>query len=290
MINAILKQCGLPLDHGWLYNEEFEGLSTEAVYEKIKDDKKHKQMAQGGMGKAGVVGGDGGCCHKPPGSGPNGQTQPGDTETLEAKVKAAIAGAAQVARMQGHLPGFLAAEIDDLLNPPERWQDILREFITNQARDDYSWSRAARNYLHRGIVLPSLYNHRMGEIVVALDSSGSCIAKFGIFLANLNSIIEDCRPSLVTVMHCDARVQKVEEYTEDDLPIPNKLHGGGGTSFTPVFDAIEERDIEPECLIYFTDTYGDFPDREPDYPVLWAVVDGADRVPFGEVIEVTDTR
>ena len=48
--------------------------------------------------------------------------------------------------------------------------------------------------------------------------------------------------------------------------------GGGGTRFEPVFDhiAADTEHDTPECLIYLTDGLGSFPDREPDYPVLWA--------------------
>jgi predicted metal-dependent peptidase len=44
-------------------------------------------------------------------------------------------------------------------------------------------------------------------------------------------------------------------------------------------------------LIYFTDTFGTFPEREPEYPVIWAVYESAAkaaRVPFGEVVIIPD--
>jgi hypothetical protein len=42
-------------------------------------------------------------------------------------------------------------------------------------------------------------------------------------------------------------------------------------------------------LIYLTDLQpcgGGFPDREPDYPVLWAATGHRTAAPFGEVIKV----
>jgi len=45
-------------------------------------------------------------------------------------------------------------------------------------------------------------------------------------------------------------------------------------------------------LIYFTDTFGEFPDTEPNYPVIWAVYKSAAElgatVPFGEMIVIPD--
>jgi predicted metal-dependent peptidase len=292
LINLALIDSGFPLGAGWLRDDKYRGMTTDEIYDLIhKDQKKRNGQGQGqGQGQPGAgnpLGGHEGCCRQPQGSGPGGALTQGDIDRIEAQTKQHIAAAASVARMQGKLPGYLDTWIDSVLNPPERWQDILREFITNRARDDYSWSRPNRAHAGRGIILPSLNNYRMGQIVVALDSSGSCVHEFGQFLVNLNSILEDCRPALVTVIHCDADIAKVEDYTPEDLPIPNKLYGGGGTDFRPVFDYIEAHDIEPECLIYFTDTYGDFPNQEPGYPVLWAVTMGADRIPWGAVVEIT---
>ena len=291
VINLQLRDAGFRIDDGWLIDDKYRGMSTEQVYDALK---KNQPPAGGGSGKGGgkgskVLGGDSGCCQHPQGTGTDGELTSSDVQRIEAEIKTKVAAAAQVARQQGKLPAGIEAEIGELLRPPERWQDILREFIQNMARDDYTWQRPNRAHIARGIVLPSMHNIRMGEIVVALDSSGSCMNEFADFLGNLNSILEDCRPEKITVIHCDAAVEKVVEFETGD-EVPCKMYGGGGTSFKPPFQYVDKHGLEPECLIYFTDTYGDFPDQEPDYPVLWAVTTGADRVPWGQVIEITTRR
>ena len=40
-----------------------------------------------------------------------------------------------------------------------------------------------------------------------------------------------------------------------------------------------------DVLLYFTDAEGEFPDRAPDYPVLWQVTGNA-PVPFGERVQL----
>jgi predicted metal-dependent peptidase len=64
------------------------------------------------------------------------------------------------------------------------------------------------------------------------------------------------------------------------------IEGGGGTSFVPVFDRIHEDGIQPDMLVYLTDTYGSFPAQEPDYKVIWGSIVPNPRVPFGQVVEV----
>ena len=298
VINALLRDSGFKLDNprtwaeskagkeGWLYDPQFDGMSTEQVYKIIYEDcpKSPQGDPQPGEGQGGASG----CCQPVPGdSNGQGVTQE-KIDAHERRIKQAISQAAQVAKMQGNLPAGLAMELDEILNPPERWQDITREFVTNISRDDYSWSRPNRSHIGRGIILPSNYSPRMGTMVIGMDSSGSCAHEFNLFLNNLNSILEDVRPELVIAIHSDAAIQKIFEYTCEDLPIPNKLFGGGGTDLRPVFDYVEKHDIDPECLIYFTDTYGDFPRNEPDYPVLWAVTENPEGVPWGRVIEVCD--
>ena len=93
---------------------------------------------------------------------------------------------------------------------------------------------------------------------------------------------------------CDAKVQRVDELDEPedleelraDINRQGGAPGGGGTDFRPVFEEIEKRGIQPDMLVYLTDTYGSFPTQEPDYPVIWASVIKSPRVPWGDVVEV----
>ena len=86
-------------------------------------------------------------------------------------------------------------------------------------------------------------------------------------------------------MWCDARVHTVDEI-DDPADIRRlKPVGGGGTSFTPVFDRIAADGLEPDCVVYLTDLYGSFPDRAPSYPVLWGRT-SKQSIPWGDVVDV----
>lgn len=138
-----------------------------------------------------------------------------------------------------------------------------------------------------GFYLPSLDSRRMGDLVLAVDSSGSITdEEWSAFLSLVNHVTVDCQPRTTLVLICDVRIQAVHEFERGDTPAPDqlKLVGGGGTDFRPVFQHIEDENLQPTCLIYFTDLDVRFPDEEPAYPVLWVTNSTRTSVPFGEVV------
>jgi predicted metal-dependent peptidase len=62
-----------------------------------------------------------------------------------------------------------------------------------------------------------------------------------------------------------------------------RVTGGGGTDFRPVFRYIDEHsELDPSLLIFFTDGYGTYPERPPAYPVMWFLThDGKCGVEWG---------
>jgi predicted metal-dependent peptidase len=43
--------------------------------------------------------------------------------------------------------------------------------------------------------------------------------------------------------------------------------------------------MRPGVMVYFTDAVGAFPERAPEYPVIW-LVKGSGKVPWGERIQL----
>ena len=57
-----------------------------------------------------------------------------------------------------------------------------------------------------------------------------------------------------------------------------EIHGMGGTDFRPVFDLIDRLEENKEFsnlkgLVYFTDGYGVFPNRKPNYETAFVFID-----------------
>jgi predicted metal-dependent peptidase len=159
----------------------------------------------------------------------------------------------------------------------------LANFVERTARNDYNWNNPNRRYLNRGFVLPGLLSDELSRVVVANDTSGSTMGVQGHFTNEISGILAMFKTT-ITVIECDARVQRVQDYQTEDLPVEFEIKGGGGTDFRPVFDHVEKEGLMPSCLIYLTDTYGTFPPEQPDYPVMWVSVVKDGICPWGEVV------
>lgn len=208
----------------------------------------------------------------------------------EAEWKRAVATAADAAKSVGKLPAALSRLVEDILNPKVAWADKLRMSLTKAAgRDSTTWTRPhRRRLLSQGIVMPSYTGFAAGHIVFVIDTSGSMSDdEVAQGLGECDAILQDCKPEAVTLIGCDAAINsRIDLYSGDSLAdTPPKLGGGGGTSFIPPFDLLEEEGILPACLVYFTDMYGAFPD-DPGFPVIWCSTTEDKTAPFGETIYV----
>ena len=211
---------------------------------------------------------------------------------VEQEWKAAVAQAATVERQrgQGNVPAWLKLLVEELTEPKVPWTEYVREFCHRLSRDDYSFRRPNRRLLGRGFVLPSLYSETLGAIVGGFDTSGSIAGVPKLItdmLSEFQGVLDLCRPEKMVLIDCDTQTYQREEYFPGDDLRGFVPQGGGGTDFRPVFAKIAESDEPPACLIFLTDLYGTFPDKAPDYPVLWANFgDPKARAPFGTTIFV----
>jgi predicted metal-dependent peptidase len=205
---------------------------------------------------------------------------------LEAQAKIETIQSAKLAKQSGKLPSSIERIVDEMVNVITPWHEKLERYMTSKVKDGYSWNRPNRRFVGQGMYLPGYdYVPRMGEVVLAVDTSGSLNSEeLAYFNAHINRILETCLPEKVTVIYCDYDIGGTQEYTPDDLPIILKPVGGGGTSFKPVFKWLDSYAGEIECLIYFTDGWGDQDELdEPAVDTVWLTTD-REEFPFGEVI------
>jgi len=200
----------------------------------------------------------------------------------------ALAQAAQHAREIGDLPGGLERLVNDALEPKLDWQELLSRYISDRARDDYSWTPPSKRFVHMDVIMPSLSHQKLPEVVLALDTSGSVSpAEMDQFVAELSGIL-DAFDTTIHVVYCDSDVSGADVFGRFDLPLELSPEGGGGTDFRPAFKWVSEEGLDPACLVYLTDLEClNFPEQEPEYPVLWARIGQGGKVPpFGDVIEI----
>lgn len=214
---------------------------------------------------------------------------PAEQEQNAAEWKVKVAQAAQAAKMMGKMSAGVERFVGSVLQPKVDWREVLQRFVEKCKDDTRSWARPNRRFLSQGMYLPSCSGEAMGELVVAVDCSGSITDDdINQFSAEVTTIKEDSNPSAIHVVYFDSTVSHYDKFTRDD-EIHITPHGGGGTAFSPVFKYLEEHNIEPVACVFLTDLWcNDFGD-EPAYPTLWITTDSdSTKAPFGEVVVMND--
>lgn len=219
-----------------------------------------------------------------------------EKQELERELDVEIVQAAQNEIMaKGDLPGNIRWVVEGVTKTkPQFWGDILEDVMKQIFPTSSTWNKPNRRHIASGTYLPSLQNESKGELVIAIDTSGSTESYLGMFEAKINEILEQVHVEKVHVIYVDSVFQWSDEYEPGD-ELQFKLHGGGGTNFRPAFRWVEDwLDEEPEALIYLTDLEAgrrEYPDVEPDYPVFWVAPEvekqniwWKDACYFGEII------
>ncbi|TAM46616.1 MAG: hypothetical protein EPN55_04780 [Gammaproteobacteria bacterium] len=208
-----------------------------------------------------------------------------EREALAQQWQQRLAGAAQQAMQAGKFGGSVARLVEHLLQPQLPWRMLLARYLSSMARDDYSFLHPSRR--EGSAILPGLRSSHV-DIVVALDTSGSITnEEMQEFLSEANAIKGQVG-ARITLHACDEVLAPNGPWVFEpweEVRLPESLAGGGGTRFTPVFDWVARQDRRPDLLVYFTDAKGEFPDKEPSYPVLW-LVKGKTKVPWGQRIQL----
>lgn len=276
----VLDICGLDLPAPYSYEQKYgDGTwTTGEVYRDLLRD------ADARSGAASMV--DDHTPWESAGEESGSSPDRGGPGILEQDWKVWVAQALHNARRQGRLPAGLDRLVGGLLEPKLNWRQVLADFLVSKAKDDYSWRKLNRRHLWREVYTPALYSETI-HIGFALDTSGSITdEELREGLSELQGICGAFPSYKIHLFACDAELQYAQVIEPaEEINISAMGKGGGGTSFVPVFNKIAEEGISLNCLVYFTDGYGEFPDSPPEYPVLW-VIKGHATVPWGRRCEL----
>mgnify|MGYP000577927728 CR=1 FL=1 len=269
-INGILKEAGLSLLPGALYNKSFDNLAAEQIYDRlpaVSADEEGEYERNDDL-EEGVD--PGGCGFFEDAKDEYGNPlSKAERDREEAEITVAIQQAAQAAKAQGKLPGSLARLVDEIVHPILDWREMLRSFIDHTARNDYSWVQPNRRHIADGIYLPSLRSNGLKPLVLAVDTSGSIRqSELNQFQAELNDILLSY-PATVNVVYCDAEISSTQTVEPEDYPVQLEASGFGGTDLRPPFEWAIENVPNAGCLIYLTDLKGNSPEVDPGIPTLW---------------------
>jgi len=183
---------------------------------------------------------------------------------------------------QGELPKGLEMLVPEYFSHKIHWREMLYRYIAEFAKSTYSFVPPNMKYLYRGIYLPSLSSDLL-RIVIAVDTSGSVDEEMlSTFLGEVESIMQSYGNYEIDLITADAKVHSHRTYLPGER-LEYTVSGGGGTDFRPTFAYIDAEINYPTLLLYFTDGMGTFPENEPSFDVMW-VMPEAKEVPFGEVL------
>jgi predicted metal-dependent peptidase len=307
-VNPLLIADGLTPAPGALILDAYKDMTAEEIYPCIQenadeepmdqhlydqDDKPHgsgdRDDGEGGRGERQTEDNYGGSRGEADAQA-DGTPQPPplsapERESLDKQWQQRLASAAQQAIQAGKLGGSMARMVDHLLQPQLPWRMLLAHYMTRASRNDYSFAHPSRR--EGTAILPGLRSQHI-DLLVVLDTSGSISDdEMQEFLSEIDAIKGQVG-ARITLHACDEKLAAEGPWIFDpweNLKLPEKFPGGGGTRFTPVFEWAEWQDRAPDLLVYFTDARGEFPKAEPSYPVLW-LVKGKEKVPWGQRIQL----
>lgn len=269
---------------GGCYDTKYAGMDTAQVYNLLRDD---QDGNEGGQGSESL----------PDGGQPFDEHDWDGAEEMTADEQRELAREIDEAVRQGALvAGKLGSggdrDLAELLQPQVNWREVLREFVQNTCTgSDYStYRRPNRRYLSSGMYMPSGISEQVGELVVAIDTSGSIGQReLSAFLTEVKEICETVHPESVRLMYWDTRVCRDEKYDMhelDTLVQSTKPAGGGGTDVDCVTDYIRDNNINAQAAIVLTDGYLFGGWGQWTMPVLWCVMDSGRTADVGKTVHI----
>lgn len=263
-INIGLKNAGLKLPQGGLYNKAYEGMSAEQIYDLLVQQNKQPSNAWDDLRDS---------TGTPDKEDDMGLPVLSDAAMQEIKqqVQDIVLQAATQVRMQGQgdsIPGEIQVFLNKLINPQIPWGVVLQRYLKALTRSGYTWRKRNRRY--PDVYLPGIESHSLMEIAVAWDMSGSISdTETTAFASECTSIFRMMKPKKVTLVQFDTKVLQVDTL-KSFLDIAKlKLKGRGGTNLNPV--AVWTQENKPRLTIIFTDGQFSHPKEKFHGNVIWLV-------------------
>jgi predicted metal-dependent peptidase len=259
IINGWLTEMGLgERPDGLLYDEQFKGLSAEAVYDRIVTDMRtyRKLATLRGVGLGDILPGDGHWWER------------GEGVDLDAFYRRALGHGLEYHQMdgRGYLPEGMIEEIRALSHPPIPWDvELARWFdeLFTPLEKMRSYARPSRRQSSTpDIPRPNWVVSRAAldgrTFGVVLDTSGSM--ERGLLATALGAIagysVARDVPG-VRVVFCDAEAYDQGYMQPEDIAGTVRVKGRGGTILQSGIDLLERADDFPEDapMLIITDGY-----------------------------------
>jgi len=198
-------------------------------------------------------------------------------------------------KTRGELPGGLKEIIEMTLEEPIiRWQDVLKQFI---GRIPFPFKRTRTRFNRRmpdRLDLLGRISDHYFKIVIAFDTSSSLTEEQIKLCFNeaYNIISLQNKNFEITLIHCDSRIQNIQKIKRANQADFSKIHGRGGTAFSPVIEYMKDNKhlYSNSILLYFTDGFGEnqLTTKPINNQILWVVLNDTKNLslenPYGRVL------
>jgi len=297
-INLLLQEQGFLLPKGGLANPKYRNMSTEEIYSvlpktttyKSSGDTKSKVENEESEypGKLTTIGVD----VLDPDSyatvGLRDKDMPDKSQLAE--LCEGLRSEAS-SKLQGTAAGYFSSECQAIEDSKIDWREILRSWLVDRIKSDWSMWPYSKKHIHRGFFMPSVGVEAPGHIVIAVDTSGSMSTEDLSDIFTEIRIYRETYPCRLTVIQADADIQSITTYEEmdgEEIPKKVKIVGRGGTDFRPVFNWIDDH-APGSYVIYATDGYGTFPSSTLSSGLIWLLTKGhasIEKFPFGTCVKI----
>jgi len=291
-INTVVNES-FRLPEGALLDTKYFGLSADAIYDMLGDDEEQQSWCEKHRWGKGTEK-DENAIKKALNKVRGKKATMTDEEKRLARIWKKLFEK-NVVQKYGDLPESLKRVIqEDYYIPVVDWASLVASFLSEDV-NDYTFATPDRRFLEADYILPAqLSEDKLKDVIFAYDTSGSISDEnLHAFYRETLSLFKNFPQLQAWIGICDADLHSFGEMDSKQTFESFGFTGGGGTDFRPVFNELKTREIKPKALFYFTDTYGAFPEEEPEFPVFWMVhtpIDDAGEtslyeVPFGRVIK-----
>ena len=182
--------------------------------------------------------------------------------------------------------------LGELLQSKVRWEQEMDEFVSSAcaSKDESTWSRPNRRFLHTGLIMPSLIGESIREAVLGIDASWSMLTddRLTKVVSEVQALADQVNIDKVHVLYWDGNVEKHEIYRGAEFKTfsaDTTPSGGGGTDPACVPDYLAKEGITPDFTLMLTDgevnSWGEW-----STPVLWAITNEHITAPVGKTINI----
>lgn len=200
-------------------------------------------------------------------------------------------------KRRGLTPGAMTRNLAEVNREKYDYTAFLKKFavmgetmkINDDEFDYIFYTYGLRLYEKMPLIEPLEYKEvkAIREFVIAIDTSGSTSGELvQRFMQKTYNILKSTESFFTKInlhiIQCDAVIQEDKKITcqedFDEYLKTMRIRGFGGTDFRPVFEYVEKLRKNKEFqnlkgIIYFTDGYGAFPVKKPDFDTAFVFVE-----------------